>query len=49
MAAMLEPAGVDPTYDVTPDFTPDVLARLAAFASQRAFLAFIPQQERVPA
>jgi len=47
---MAEPAGVDPTYDVIPpSFSPDVLARLAAFASQRAFLAFIPQQDRVPA
>lgn len=46
---MFEPAGVDPTYDVTPDFSPDVLARLAAFASQRAYLAFVPQQERFSA
>jgi len=48
MAAMSESAGVDPTFDVIePAFPPAVLARLAAVASQRAYLAFIPQQERL--
>jgi hypothetical protein len=56
MAAMCEPAGFDPRVGdlSSPQSTlsPDVLARLAAMASQlateRVFLPFIPQQERVP-
>lgn len=53
---MCEPAGFDPRVGdlSSPQSTlsPDVLARLAAMASQlateRVFLPFIPQQERVP-
>lgn len=47
---MCEPAGVDPRFcgcdrstDDTP-IPPVVLARLAAMASERAFLPFIPRQ-----
>ncbi len=49
---MSEPVGVDPAADVSPPephLPPAVLARLAAMASQRAFLAFVPNQERFPA
>ncbi len=53
---MCEPAGYDPRVgDISstqPTLSPEILARLAAMASQlateRVFLPFIPQQERVP-
>ncbi|GEN80592.1 hypothetical protein [Actinotalea fermentans] len=54
---MCEPAGFDPRVGdlssmETATLSPEVLARLAAMASQlatsRVFLPFIPQQERVP-
>lgn len=53
---MAEPAGFDPRIGdlSSPEapFSPEVLARLAAMASQlaaeRAFLSFIPKQVRVP-
>ncbi len=53
---MFDQAGFDPRIgDLSspePTLSPDVLARLAAMASQlateRVFLPFIPQQERVP-
>lgn len=52
---MCEPAGFDPRVgdlsSTEPTMAPDVLARLAAMASQlateRMFLPFIPQQEHV--
>lgn len=54
---MYEPAGFDPRLGdfssmETTTLSPEILARLAAMASQaateRVFLPFIPQQERVP-
>lgn len=53
---MCEPAGFDPRVgdfsSTQTALSPEILARLAAMASQlateRVFLPFIPQQERVP-
>jgi hypothetical protein len=53
---MCEPAGFDPRSgdlsSTETNLSSEVLARLAAMASQlateRVFLPFIPQQERVP-